>query len=77
LDAWSQGGPAHLWPAGDERIVDALLTQVYDKDWQWRSMGEPSFGGWKPVEAKDIEAGAVVKGGRWKATATGSGTAMA
>jgi hypothetical protein len=51
------------------RIVDALLTQVYDKDWQWRSMGEPSFGGWKPVEAKDIAAGAVVEGGHWKATA--------
>jgi ribonuclease Z len=32
-------------------------------------MGEPSFGGWKPVEAKDIEPGAVVEGSRWKATA--------
>ena len=39
------------------------FTQVYDKDWQWRSMSEPSFGGWKPVEVKDIEPG-VVEGSR-------------
>ena len=29
-------------------------------------MGEPSFGGWKPIVATDIEAGAVVEGEGWK-----------
>jgi hypothetical protein len=63
LNSWMHG---RKWRC---RICDALLTQVYDKDWQWRSLGEPSCGGWKPAEAKDIEPGAVVAGGRWMDTA--------
>ena len=53
-------------PPETRRIVDALLTQVYDKDWQWRSMGEPSFGGWKPIVAEDVAPGLVLDTGRWK-----------
>jgi hypothetical protein len=56
-------------PASVRSAVDALLTQVYDKDWQWRSMGEPNFGGWKPVEARDLEPGGVVEGRSWTAKA--------
>ena len=72
LNSWMYGRKEALrifGPPETRRIVNALLTQIYDKDWQWRSIGEPSFGGWKPVKAKDIEPGAVVEGGRWKATA--------
>jgi hypothetical protein len=72
LNSWMHGRKEALrifGPPETRRIVDALLTQVYDKDWQWRSMGEPAFGGWKPVEAKDIEPGAVIEDSHWKATA--------
>ena len=61
LNSWMHGRKEALrifGPPETRRIVDALLTQVYDKDWQWRSIGEPSFGGWKPIEATDIEPGA-------------------
>ena len=68
LDSWMHGrkGALQIYgPPETRRIVDALLTQVYDKDWQWRSMGEPSFGGWKPIVATDIEAGPW-SNGAWK-----------
>ena len=71
LASWMHGRKDALrvyGPPETRRIVDALLTQVYDKDWQWRSMGEPSFGGWKPIAATDIESGAVIEGERWKVT---------
>jgi ribonuclease Z len=55
-------------PPDTKRIVDALLTQVYDKDIGWRHMGEPAMGGWKPVDVTDIIAGDVVDTGRWKVT---------
>jgi hypothetical protein len=56
-------------PPETRRIVDALLTQVYDKDWQWRSLGEPAFGGWKPVVAEDAGPGLVLDTGRWRVSA--------
>jgi ribonuclease Z len=71
LNSWMHGrkGALQIYgPPETQRIVDALLTQVYDKDWQWRSMGEPSFGGWKPVVATDIAEGATIEGVGWKAT---------
>ena len=72
LSTWMHGRkePLHIYgPPETERIVDALLTQVYDKDWQWRSIGEPSFGGWKPVIAQDVATGPVLDTGRWKVSA--------
>ncbi|MEZ0302581.1 MAG: MBL fold metallo-hydrolase [Hyphomicrobiaceae bacterium] len=72
LSSWMHGRKEALriyGPPETRRIVDTLLTQVYDKDWQWRSAGEPSFGGWKPVVAEDIAPGAVVEGGSWKVLA--------
>ena len=39
-------------PPETERIVNALVTQVYDKDIYWRATGEPALGGWKPVVAR-------------------------
>jgi ribonuclease BN (tRNA processing enzyme) len=56
-------------PPETERIVNALMTQVYDKDIYWRAAGEPVLGGWKPVVAQDIVAGPIVDTGRWRVRA--------
>ena len=56
-------------PPETERIVNTLVTQVYDKDIYWRAAGEPALGGWKPVVAKDVIAGPVVDVGRWRVRA--------
>jgi ribonuclease Z len=72
LSTWMYGRKEALriyGPPETKRIADTLLTQVYDKDWQWRSIGEPSFGGWKPVIAKDILPGLVLDTDRWKVSA--------
>jgi ribonuclease BN (tRNA processing enzyme) len=72
LSTWMHGRKAPLdifGPPDTRRIVDALLTQVYDKDREWRSKGEPSFGGWSPVVTEDVAPGLVIDTGRWKVTA--------
>lgn len=69
LATWMGGrkGPLQIYgPPDTERIVNALLTQVYDKDIGWRSMGEPAMGGWKPVAATDVLGGLVLDTGRWR-----------
>lgn len=71
LATWMSGrkGPLMIYgPPETERIADALLTQIYDKDWKWRSMGEPSFGGWKPISVTDIQAGGTIDGDGWRVT---------
>lgn len=60
LATWMHGRkqPLRVYgPPETRRIVDALLTQVYDKDWQWRSAGEPSFGGWSSCPRGRCSAG--------------------
>ncbi len=72
LSTWMHGRKDALriyGPPETRRIVDTLLTQVYDKDWQWRSIGEPALGGWKPVVAEDVATGLVLDTGRWKVSA--------
>lgn len=72
LATWMYGRKDELriyGPPETRRIIDALLTQVYDKDRQWRSLGEPSLGGWKPVVAEDVAPGLVIETTRWKVTA--------
>jgi ribonuclease Z len=72
LSTWMYGRqePLRIYgPPDTQRIVDVLLTQVYDKDWQWRSMGEPALGGWKPVVVEDVGTGLVVDTGRWRVIA--------
>ncbi len=69
LATWMHGRtePLRIYgPPETRRIVDAMLTQVFDKDWQWRSMGEPAFGGWKPVIAEDAGPGLVLDRGSWR-----------
>jgi ribonuclease Z len=69
LSSWLDGRrePLRIFgPPDTKRIVDVLLNQVYDKDIQWRSSGEPVFGGWSPVVAEDIVAGEVYHGDGWQ-----------
>jgi len=68
LATWMHGRkePLRIFgPPETRRIADAMLTQVFDKDWQWRSAGEPAFGGWKPVIVEDVSTGVVLDTGRW------------
>lgn len=72
LATWMHGrkGPLHIYGPPDTRsISDAMLNQVFAKDWQWRSMGEPTFGGWKPVVAEDVGPGLVLDRGDWRVSA--------
>ncbi|MDC7786830.1 MBL fold metallo-hydrolase [Rhodoplanes sp. TEM] len=69
LNTWLAGRRTTLdiyGPPETERVVDALLTQVYDKDIGWRSAGEPTFGGFAPVAVTDVVAGPVLDTGRWR-----------
>jgi len=66
LNSWLHGRKDDLriyGPPDTERLVNTLVTQVYDKDIAWRDQGEPSFGGWKPVVATDIIPGPVLDTG--------------
>jgi ribonuclease Z len=72
LTTWLEGRKTRLLvegPPGTEQLVNALLTQVYDKDIEWRDQGEPALGGWKPVEARDVGTGIVVETERWRVSA--------
>lgn len=72
LNSWLHGRKDALriyGPPDTERLVNTLLTQVYDKDITWRDKGEPTFGGWKPVIATDIVPGPVLDTGRWRISA--------
>jgi ribonuclease BN (tRNA processing enzyme) len=72
LATWLAGrkGPLKIYgPSETTRIVNALVTQVYDKDIYWRDKGEPTLGGWPPVEVQDILPGPVVDTGRWRVRA--------
>jgi ribonuclease Z len=72
LTTWLEGRKTRLLvegPPGTEQLVNALLTQVYDKDHTWRSLGEPAHGGWAPIEARDIGVDEAIEGHGWRATA--------
>ena len=72
LNSWMHGRKDALriyGPPDTERLVNTLITRVYDKDITWRDKGEPAFGGWKPVAATDILPGPVLDTGRWKISA--------
>ena len=69
ITTWLRGRTADLLiygPPGTKEIVDTLVNKVYAKDIEWRSVGEPAFGGWKPVQAKDIVPGDVVETANWR-----------
>lgn len=54
LSTWLHGrrhAIAFRGPPDTKRIMNALLTQIYDKDIEWRSDGEPTHGGWSTIDA--------------------------
>ena len=72
LCSWLAGRrtPLRIYgPPETKRIVDALLTQIYDKDIEWRDQGEPTLGGWPPVYTRDIATGIVEQTENWTITA--------
>lgn len=72
LNTWLHGRKHDLrifGPPDTERLVNTLVTQIYDKDITWRDKGEPTFGGWKPVVASDVIAGPVIETDRWRVSA--------
>jgi len=69
ITSWLRGRKKELvvyGPIGTQAIVDALLNVVYAKDIEWRSVGEPLWGGWKPVRAIDVKPGTILQNDRWK-----------
>jgi len=72
LSSWLAGRQQALrifGPPETRRIVNALLTQIYDKDIEFRDQGEPAIGGWKPVEVTEIGAGPVWESAKWRVSA--------
>lgn len=72
LTSWLEGRRDPLLiqgPPDTRRIVQALLTQVYDKDHEWRGWGEPAFGGWAPIETQDVGVAETIRGAGWEAEA--------
>ncbi|MEZ5727472.1 MAG: MBL fold metallo-hydrolase [Burkholderiaceae bacterium] len=69
ITSWLRGRRREMviyGPPGTRAIVDTLVNVVYAKDIEWRSVGEPAWGGWQPVRAVDVERGVVVENERWK-----------
>ena len=70
ITSWLNGRQEELviyGPLGTSEIVDLLVGKIYAKDIEWRSVGEPRWGGWKPVRAVDVTPGLVLDTGRWRA----------
>ena len=69
LSSWFDGRRHPLTihgPPDTKRLLQALLTQVYDKDIEWRSEGEPAHGGWPPMLGRDVAPGLVAETERWR-----------
>jgi ribonuclease Z len=72
LSSWFEGRRETLeifGPPDTKRLVNALQTQIYDKDIEWRSDGEPVFGGWIPALGRDVSPGLVAESPLWKVSA--------
>ena len=72
LSSWFEGRRDTLTfhgPPDTKRLVSALMTQIYDKDIEWRSEGEPVFGGWAPAIGRDVGPGLVFEAPHWRVSA--------
>lgn len=72
LSSWGAGRHHTLTihgPPDTRRLLNALLTQVFDKDIEWRSEGEPVHGGWPPVLGHDCATGIVHETANWRVLA--------
>jgi ribonuclease BN (tRNA processing enzyme) len=69
LTSWLLGRkePLNIYgPPETKRIVDALLTQVYDKDIEFRLSGEPVNGSFPPVPVTEVMSGLVCETDRYR-----------
>jgi ribonuclease BN (tRNA processing enzyme) len=69
LTSWLLGRkqPLQIYgPPETRRIVDALLTQIYDKDVEFRVSGEPINGAFPPVPVTEIISGLVYETDRYR-----------
>jgi ribonuclease BN (tRNA processing enzyme) len=69
LTSWLLGRkqPLNIYgPPETRRIVEALLTQVYDKDIEFRVSGEPINGAFPPVPVTEVMAGLVYETDRYR-----------
>lgn len=72
LSSWFEGRRHPLTihgPPDTKRLVNALQTQIYDKDIEWRGDGEPVFGGWSPALGRDVSTGLVMETPAWRVIA--------
>ncbi len=72
LSSWFEGRRETITfhgPPDTKRLVNALITQIYDKDIEWRSDGEPVFGGWAPAVGRDVGPGLVMETPNWSVSA--------
>lgn len=72
LSSWGAGRKDALTiygPPETKRILAALVTQVFDKDIEWRSEGEPVHGGWPPLIGRDVDLGLVQETPQWRVLA--------
>lgn len=72
LSSWMHGRREPLvfhGPPDTKRLWNTLATQVYDKDIEWRSDGEPAHGGWAPVAGRDVGPGLVKESEHWRVLA--------
>jgi len=56
-------------PPETRRIVEALFTQIYDKDIEFRVAGEPANGAFVPALVSDVTSGVVYETDRYRIVA--------
>ncbi len=69
LTSWLSGrtGSLNIYgPPETRRIVDVLLTQVYDKDIEFRVTGEPVHGTFPPTPVTEVISGLVCETDRYR-----------
>ena len=69
LTSWLLGRktPLNIYgPPETKRIVEALTTQIYDKDIEFRVRGEPANGSFPPVPVTEIISGVVCETDRYR-----------
>jgi ribonuclease Z len=72
ITSWLLGRKTQLpifGPPETRRIVDALLTQIYDKDIEFRVVGEPANGAFQGADVTEVTAGLVYETPQWKIVA--------
>lgn len=53
-------------PPGTRAIVEAHFANIYDKDVEFRTVGETAFGAFAPIEVREVRSGLVHDAGSWR-----------